>query len=49
MASVIFKNPKLKPFNARAMKADEKQLSKYMATFEAEYPGTIWKTVLDTY
>jgi hypothetical protein len=39
----------LKPFNPRAMKAGEKQLTNYKAAFEAAYPGTVWKTVLDTY
>jgi hypothetical protein len=31
------------------MKAGKKQLTNYKAAFEEAYPGTVWKTVLDTY
>jgi RHS repeat-associated protein len=39
----------LKPNNPRAIKAGEKQLQRYKSAFEAHYPSTSWKTVLDTY
>jgi len=39
----------LKPFNPRAMRQGMKQLEKYKSIFEKTYPGTAWKTILDTY
>lgn len=39
----------LKPFNPRGLKSGAKQLEKYKHAFEKSYPGTTWKTVLDTY
>lgn len=39
----------LKPFNPRGIKRGTQQLNKYKSIFEKEYPGTVWKTVLDFY
>ena len=39
----------LKPFNPRSIQLGIKQLNNYKTIFEKQYPGTIWKTVLDTY
>lgn len=39
----------LKPFNPRSIQLGTKQLNNYKSIFEREYPGTIWKTVLDRY
>lgn len=39
----------LKPFNPRGLRSGAKQLEKYRKAFEKRFPGTQWKTVLDTY
>jgi hypothetical protein len=49
MFSVYGAKNELKPNNPRAIKAGEKQLQRYKSAFDAQRPGTPWKTVLDTY
>lgn len=39
----------LKPYNPKQIQLGTKQLLKYKKAFEAQYPGTTWQTVLDTY
>lgn len=39
----------LKPHDPRGIKSGMKQLEKYKKVFETEYPGTTWRTILETY